>query len=651
MSFEYISGNVSDENINTTVMNVTTVTTTDHINLNDTTLQSVHSTPAKRSILGSDPEYKEETQIVNGGRKRGKINKRKEKQLERNRIKSEWSFTIDNACNHTKEEKKYNVCNKFDLLEEDIMSIRKLLSIIDLKVDQDKFILTMMVIQSPKRTDRRKKDRKERNTIIYYMPKKSGERIRVCVSAFSNITSFTKRRLTILANKFKEGNPSPKEIRGGARVNAQSQEVTESIMKFIQKFKNKKSHYARNDTGRSYLHPELSVKKMWEYWRNKRSNNGKSISSFGKFYNIFVNNLNLSFGHPKQDVCSFCTELNTKIKVEADEELKTTMKNNLIIHKENSKVFSRMLSTVEPGCINVCFDMIQNQPIPKLSVTDTFYSRQVWLYNLTFVVTSAENQSVESCYLYTWLETDSGRGPNEVCSAIFDFLERLENRLKNMTEPPTTLNLYSAQNKNQFVIALLLYYINCTETVFTKINHIFPVRGHSYMPPDQVFGRIEKCLRKKENIISPTEYYNVFKNFAQVYIVNRDFYIYDFKTLLKNIIKPNQFKTTEQKVFSYSKGSKTLGISQTYDGTPIQISILKRNVNLTVLNNKEKLPKLNHVKPLKQKDVQNLMRFFNVPDDAKEFYHDIFQPNELSTNENEETNEEGVSLYDENAIY
>jgi len=64
-----------------------------------------------------------------------------------------------------------------------------------------------------------------------------------------------------LANKFREGNPSPKEIRGGARVNAQSQEVTESIMKFIKKFKNKKSHYARNNRGRSYLHPELSVKK------------------------------------------------------------------------------------------------------------------------------------------------------------------------------------------------------------------------------------------------------------------------------------------------------------------------------------------------------------------------------------------------------
>lgn len=80
----------------------------------------------------------------------------------------------------------------------------------------------MMVILSSKRTDRRKKDRKERNTIIYFIPRKSGERVRVCVSALSNIKSFTKRRLIILTNKFKERKPSPKEIRGGARVNAQS---------------------------------------------------------------------------------------------------------------------------------------------------------------------------------------------------------------------------------------------------------------------------------------------------------------------------------------------------------------------------------------------------------------------------------------------
>lgn len=31
------------------------------------------------------------------------------------------------------------------------------------------------------------------------------------------------------------------------------------------------------------------------------------------------------------------------------------------------------------------------------------------------------------------------------------------------------------------------------------------------MPPDRVFGRIEQKLRKKENIVSPNQYYVIFK--------------------------------------------------------------------------------------------------------------------------------------------
>lgn len=62
------------------------------------------------------------------------------------------------------------------------------------------------------------------------------------------------------------------------------------------------------------------------------------------------------------------------------------------------------MSNVRPGSIHVSFDMMQNQPLPKLSGTDTFYSRQIWLYNLTFVINSEQYQSPDNCYLYTWLE-------------------------------------------------------------------------------------------------------------------------------------------------------------------------------------------------------------------------------------------------------
>lgn len=64
--------------------------------------------------------------------------------------------------------------------------------------------------------------------------------------------------------------------------------------------------------------------------------------------------------------------------------------------------------------IFVSIDMKQRQPLPKLSVTDVLYCRQVWLYNITFVINSKGIEHLNTCYTYTWLQTDSGRRPDEV---------------------------------------------------------------------------------------------------------------------------------------------------------------------------------------------------------------------------------------------
>lgn len=122
-------------------------------------------------------------------------------------------------------------------------------------------------------------------------------------NVFSNVTSFTRRRLNLLTSRFKKEQISPIEKIGGIRFSEKSEEITESIKAFIMKMKCRKSHYARNDTGRSYLPPELSVKCLWQYWKDKRIKKGKPVASISKFHHIFLNNFNLSFGYPRQDVC------------------------------------------------------------------------------------------------------------------------------------------------------------------------------------------------------------------------------------------------------------------------------------------------------------------------------------------------------------
>jgi len=96
-----------------------------------------------------------------------------------------------------------------------------------------------------------------------------------------------------------------------------------------------------------------------------------------------------------------------------------------------------------------------------------------------------------------------------------------------------------------------------------------------------VCGRIEKELNKKETIISPQEYYTVFEKYATVNIYNKDFNVFDYKTSIKTIVKSkNDFKSTQQKVFTYIKGEHTVGIFKTYGGLLDKIEVIKRNGKL-----------------------------------------------------------------------
>jgi len=593
-------------------------------------------------------EYCEVAKPTQGGRSRKKINTRQKNKNIKNKISTQFEI----KCKHSIENSvSSKICMlKRKLTYDDCKIFNKKLSDIQSKIEQDKFILSFMSIDKAKRTNRKKifSNRTTRAVYKYCIPTSESERVPVCLDAFVSVTNITKRRINILGRHFFDNQVSPVEKRGGCRITPNTFEISESIVNHIETFRCRKSHHTRKDTGRSYLPPELNVTLMWSKWQAERKSNDLQEASFSKYYNIFTNQFNISFGHPRQDVCSFCTEKISKISVENDKHLKNEMKLELKTHQALSKFFFKMMYEKNENEIICSFDMMQNQALPKLSVTDTFYSRQAWLYNLTFVSIS-DHQTAENVDLYTWLETQSGRGPNEVCSALLHFLEQLENKLKVAGKSPKVLKLFSdsAQNKNQFVMTLLLYFINYKSTIFSTIKHIFPVRGHSYMPPDQVFGRIEQKLRKIENILSPTTYHDIFRESCTVWEYGKDFEMLDFKTNIKNVIKSKLgFKSTEQKIFTYTKGDKLVGISSSYEATPTRIQVLKRGANLENLNDVLKLAQINHVKEPKQNDIRNLMKYFTVPDEAKEFYNDIFKPNIDEIN-NDFEDENGVFIYSE----
>ncbi|PSN55817.1 hypothetical protein C0J52_02470 [Blattella germanica] len=176
------------------------------------------------------------------------------------------------------------------------------------------------------------------------------------------------------------------------------------------------------------------------------------------------------------------------IKREENLEKKNQFRAMHRLHKLRAKRFYSIMKQEDPNVLKVCFDIQQNQPIPKLSVSEVFYSRQVWLYNLCVLV-HLKIQEKENTIFYTWLESERPKGYNEVASGVLDFLENLE---KSQTRNgPTEIHLFSdscaSQNKNTVMMTTLMAFLEGSRK-FNKIVHFYPVRGHSYMPPDRIFG-------------------------------------------------------------------------------------------------------------------------------------------------------------------
>ncbi|KAJ8735227.1 hypothetical protein PYW07_006847 [Mythimna separata] len=91
-----------------------------------------------------------------------------------------------------------------------------------------------------------------------------------------------------------------------------------------------------------------------------------------------------------------------------------------------------------------------------------------------------------------------------------------------------------------------------------SLELIFPIVGHSFIPPDRVFARIEKEIRKREIMANPEEYHEIIKNFATVIKLGDDCKVYDWKDAVGTNLKPVgrwhfQFKSCKRYELKRSK--------------------------------------------------------------------------------------------------
>lgn len=217
---------------------------------------------------------------------------------------------------------------------------------------------------------------------------------------------------------------------------------------------------------------------------------------------------------------------------------------------------ARNMSTIE--CLT--FDLEKTLPLPRIPTNVAFYKRQLWLYNSG--IHSASND-IGHCYI--WVEGEAGSGAQEVGSCLIKYIQT---KLRPTVEH---LILWSdccgGQNRNIKIVLMLKALLNSHDTL-KVITMRFLESGHTFLPNDTDFSKIETALKHYQRIYTAEEYISIIKKCKkrkplQVYKMNKaDFYStekleknttnrkkFTDKTKV-NWIKTKEIRIEKEKVFS-----------------------------------------------------------------------------------------------------
>lgn len=286
------------------------------------------------------------------------------------------------------------------------------------------------------------------------------------------------------------------------------------------------------------------------------------------------------------------------------------------VHQIKAKSFYSLLKDKSEDVLILSFDCQKNQVLPKVPDQSAYYSRQLYKYNFTIVVGHSKcPQTKENTFIYHWDETQYAKGSNEISSAVYDCLCRLE-----IPESIKTVRIMAdgcgGQNKNITLIGMLSAWFlkaNINQNI-NKVEVIFPVVGHSFLPSDRVFARIEKVVKKKTVIVSPNDYTAIFGEFGTT--IPLEGKVFDWKSAIEEVVKPPgswHFKFKPSKRFILKKDRK--GVDVLVEGEVnyrINIgalkSICKKRKTIQDLKNPEQIAAgAVEVSPLKLQDVKNLL--------------------------------------------
>ncbi|KAK0154986.1 hypothetical protein N1851_002689 [Merluccius polli] len=399
-------------------------------------------------------------------------------------------------------------------------------------------------------------------------------------------SSVKKDRVKNFAKYWLEHGKARPENRGGSREN---EELLEKRLETTSNHSVAGLVTMPDAPGRKFLPGDLSVSQMHRMFLEQNHRQ----ASYSLYYSIFIYDFNLAFGHPAKDICSTCVK--HRIAINNPDSSPEEKRDKIILHtlhRCHARQFYDALNDVVDS-FTVCFDIMENLVLPKRTTPGNF----IFMCSGWFVTVAEENPRVGRILnLYTWMEFENSKDCNIVASALQHFFSIVAQAdLRHFQ----SLRLFSdscyGQNKN----------INLYPQL--DITYFFPVRGHSFLSADWVFGRVEQDIRKQPTILLPEEYVSILRKHGTVHQHGKDWECYDFK----------------RESVTFTTSQRSLKISEARVLTNLDLSlcllqsVLKRGKKWSHFK-PAPFPDVNCVKEAKKTDVLKLLGELGVQGSAGE---------------------------------
>lgn len=461
-------------------------------------------------------------------------------------------------------------------------------------------------------------------TIHYTVPDGTGNVVAVCKATFMNTFGISRRYLTTLITKKKNGETTFYDKRRRTAPGRFSDNDRKVVCEHINSFPREVSHYSRTKTEKEYLSPDLNINRMHKSFLEKYPNSTVTY----KFYRLVFSKYfpNLAFKRPRSDTCRVCDKLHCEVQARNDKSQKS--KEDLQLHHRKAEKAREMMNAdineaQLPGCESSVFSMDLEQVlfVPTLTHSDMFYMSQLSCYNLCINLADNKNS-----YMCLWHEGIAGRGGNEIASCLLNILNNIN--ATNKKKIIIWSDNCASQNKNRMIVFLYVFLV--AMGLYDSIEHKFLVSGHSFLQCDRDFALIEKRKKKCKPMV-PDDWRDVIESSThtgrfRAVNINKFFNIQAAADSVLNTRSIQISKIVHMKVDSMYPGMLLCKDSFNEMLDFQKVPILKKGKTFQDLKNVtiEEIPHQNHVSANKKKHLESMINYMEK-EEHREFYRKLLQ--------------------------